>query len=322
MRCAGNVRALIRVQPFIGARAGVGESYCYRVARHDLRADQPIVGLEPFQTEGAAGGTQVSWKGPSTLAANSLQPLYDGPGWIGNEWRQLTCRKGQEGYWLEVAQVGTFFVAEDGGTIDCVGAPSEVKGVAEWKSSVMQAVVGPCLILALALHGVWSWHASAVTMANRTAIFLGESGQGKSTLAAWLEREGNGHVQLLADDIMPVALDPIGVEVMPHFPQPRLSSESHDFRAYPERVQLNAVYLLRQPPGGDSVEIRPVGRQAATLALVRHTVASRLFAPDLLVKHLDFCLHAAARLPVSELVYPHVPDALPRVRDLLLQATV
>ena len=52
-------------------------------------------------------------------------------------------------------------------------------------------------------------------------------------------------------------------------------------------------------------------------ALIRHTVAARLFDKPLLAAHLDFCAEAAARIPVWRLAYPHRRDVLPQVRDAI-----
>jgi hypothetical protein len=55
----------------------------------------------------------------------------------------------------------------------------------------------------------------------------------------------------------------------------------------------------------------------AIQAYLGHTAGTRLFAPDLLGKHLAFCSQAAERVPVYRLTYPHRWDALPIVKGLL-----
>lgn len=52
---------------------------------------------------------------------------------------------------------------------------------------------------ALGYQRGWSmWHSSAVSVGDRTAFFCGESGQGKSTMAAAMARRGH---RLVADDL-------------------------------------------------------------------------------------------------------------------------
>ncbi|MCB0243469.1 MAG: hypothetical protein KDI12_08675, partial [Anaerolineae bacterium] len=61
----------------------------------------------------------------------------------------------------------------------------------------------------------------------------------------------------------------------------------------------------------------PLDNKTATLALLSHTVAARLFDANLLRRHLSFCAEVAASVPVRRLVYPHRPDALAAVKALL-----
>ena len=80
---------------------------------------------------------------------------------------------------------------------------------------------------------------------------------------------------------------------------------------------LAAVYVLAPPNGEDSVSLRLLGRRQAMQALIRHTVAARLFDKPLLAAHLDFCAEAAARIPVWRLAYPRRRGVLPQVRDAI-----
>jgi predicted choloylglycine hydrolase len=57
----------------------------------------------------------------------------------------------------------------------------------------------------------------------------------------------------------------------------------------------------------------------ATLTLIRHTVASRLFAPDLLVQHASFCVHVAQTVPIYRLYYPHRWEEMPAIQTHIQQ---
>jgi hypothetical protein len=69
----------------------------------------------------------------------------------------------------------------------------------------------------------------------------------------------------------------------------------------------------------DEIKIRRLGHREASLALVRHTVAARLFDKDLLAQHLHFCAQATQMVNVYELSYPHNLELLPSVKDKLVE---
>lgn len=243
----------------------------------------------------------------------ALQLTYRGPGWIGNTWRDVVCHAGERGYELEVAGAGRFTISSDGKAIyqlaAAEGASPQLTG---------ETLLGPCLILALALQGTWCLHASAARCRGRLVAFAGESGVGKSTLAAYLAKQAGPEWRRAVDDILPVAPTPTGLEARPHFPQLKLPYDAQPWTDQPERLPLTALFLLQGPQGaGPGVDIRPVSRKAAGLALVRHTVASRLFDKPLLARHLAFCSAAAESLPVFTVSYPHQFSLLPQVRDRL-----
>jgi hypothetical protein len=49
------------------------------------------------------------------------------------------------------------------------------------------------------------------------------------------------------------------------------------------------------------------------LALVRHTVAARLFDDEISEEHLGFCSEVAAAVPVARLEYPRQMSAMPLI---------
>jgi hypothetical protein len=52
--------------------------------------------------------------------------------------------------------------------------------------------------------------------------------------------------------------------------------------------------------------------------LLRHTAGTRLFEPALLENHLAFSAAAGGKVPVYRLDYPHRKDALPEIKELLV----
>jgi len=276
----------------------------YRVAGVSVRCDRPIAALTPFERP-AAPAPPVSAPAAPTLGPipEAVSERFRAPAWLGGRWRPVACSAGPEGYRLEVDGVGRFALSPDGRS----GRTAWLDPSAT-EDELEEAVLGPVLILALALHGVWCLHASAVlaTNARGAVAFLGASGHGKSTLALALAEAGPSRWRHLADDVLPVAGSEAGAVVRPWFPQLKLGPERQPAAAEPEELPLRAVYLLGGPggPQGGRSHLSEPSRRDATLALVRHTVASRLFSPALLARHLEACGALAAGVRVRGVAYP------------------
>ena len=105
-------------------------------------------------------------------------------------------------------------------------------------------------------------------------------------------------------------------EVLPHFPQLKVPSSRQPGSALPEHLPLRAIYVLGEEEEGVPA-ITPMDTQEGTLALVRHTVAARLFDDELLAGHLAFCALIASDVPVKRLQYRRAFDDLPLVSEAL-----
>ncbi len=232
--------------------------------------------------------------------------LFAGDAWVGGRLRATECRDHSRGYWLR-AGGGTPCVVANGG-LDLV----------TWQERSADAdateatLTGPALILALAVRGTFCLHASAVDEKALGAVaFVGPSGQGKSTMAALLAADG---WRPIADDTLPVSTRGAAASVWPHFPQPAGPPGLADL---PERVPLWALYVL-EPVGGEArCSSESLCAKDAALVLAGHTVAARLFKPDLLAQHLDFCVTLAERVGVRRLIYPRRLDVAPQVAQVL-----
>lgn len=287
--------------------------WCYRIAAHTVLTDVSLSCLAAFQVNDSPQPDSIP------LPIEELDAprfVYQGPGWIGNRWREVTCHAGPAGYRVLVEDIGAFGVAADGRWAALLEA-----NPAAPPSAIVEAALGPALILALAIRGAWCLHASAVSCGGRLLAFTGESGNGKSTLAAYLDTQGASGFRRIADDVTPLALGPGGLNALPHYPQLKLPPEKQPSRLAPERLPLTALYRLtplpREADLPDGGLLQPLERREAALTLVRHTIAARLFDRELLARHMDFCATAAALLPVRQILYPHRRDALPHVRDAL-----
>jgi hypothetical protein len=235
-------------------------------------------------------------------------------GYLGSGHRQITCYASPDSYQLSITGVGEFMMVPSHHSLSWSKAKGSDNRIFE------EALFGPAFILYLALRDTWCLHASAVTRHDRAVAFMGDSGRGKSTLAAFLAgREG---WQRIADDILPITASPAGVTASPHFPQLKLPLKAHPSPDLPAQIPLAAVYLLERPDPEDddqtAVRLEPLSRYQATLALIGHTVAARLFDKTLLARHTHFC--ADAVVPVYRLTYPHRYELLSQIAALIEEA--
>lgn len=190
---------------------------------------------------------------------------------------------------LEVANQRQAVIQPDQGLIYCL----HPAGLSD--SLNAEILLGPVLLLLLASRGIFCLHASAVSIAGQAVVFIGESGQGKSTLASvnlpadWSR---------LTDDITPVQIKDDGVYLLTDFPQLKLSSQT--ISSVPSR--LSAVFQLGATT--EQMICEPLALQQTVLLAARHTAASRVFSPLLLKNHLAFCTQLGQRISLQSLSYP------------------
>ncbi|MCO5207388.1 MAG: hypothetical protein M9928_20460 [Anaerolineae bacterium] len=277
----------------------------YRVAGYDIHSDVPLPALTPFLLD-----SHEQFQTPAPVAMPSLHQhggatIYDDMAFLGREQRHVHVRRDNVGFWIDVASVGLFFVEASGKQVVCCRRYAKAED-AVWPL----ALLGPVLTLALALSGVWCLHGSAVRYKGKAIVFAGESGRGKSTLAAFL----NASWPRLADDFAPISAEG---NLLPHFPQLKLTSAEQITAQTLASLPVAAIYVLRS---GNEVALQPVPLAEAALTLARHTVAARLFDQSLLRQHLAWCSAMAHAIPVVALTYPHRRDALPCVQAALAVA--
>lgn len=289
-----------------GVKSQSNFKHSYRIAQQSIFVNQPLAVLQSFADESSV---ELPQSGAATALMNRepSQLIYHGPGWLGNEWREVECWTVEGGFRITVAGIGSNWLTADGRSIVIAPEP----GVGE--ELVVEVALGPPLILSLALHDTWCLHGSAVAIDNKAALFLGESGKGKSTLARWLDRNSEQNLRRIGDDILPVTSSDGHLYFMPHFPQLKMPPDEQPALGLPQRLPVTAVYTLTRPADYDGIEIKDLGTQDGALALVRHTVASRLFDADLLAKQFDFCVRAAGDMPLKELSYPLTREAMPEI---------
>ncbi|GAB4150641.1 MAG: hypothetical protein Fur0021_13510 [Candidatus Promineifilaceae bacterium] len=268
--------------------------YGYAIAGCVLVSSHPLTELAHLRLP------HFTLPGSPPLSAAAVTPsslggalVFAGIACLGGQQRHVTCQVTADVIWLASPTAGLAAISRRQPRITLFPPTHDEQ----------TPLLATALILTLAQQGVFCFHASAVVAGDKLVAFLGESGQGKSTLAAYLAADW----QPLVDDVLPLATAAAPVACLP-FPQPL----PHPIKT-PSPIPLSAAYLLHE--GNLSLSALPP--TAAALALVRHTVAARLFPSDLLARHLDFCAQLAVAVPIKRLRYPRHHAALAAVRQAL-----
>ena len=197
------------------------------------------------------------------------------------------------------------------------------------------------LPLALSRQGKLVLHGSAVDIGGQGVAFLGESGRGKSTLAASFATEGT---RFLTDDGLLLEWVDGRCMIIPSHPSIRLWEDSQEalvnesaalapavsftskarFLAgqgiafCDESRPLHRVFFLGE---GDAQAptIEPLRPAEALIELVKHSFLLDIEARDMLMRHFDD-LTRLAELPIYfRLDYPRDYDALPAVREAIIR---
>lgn len=220
---------------------------------------------------------------------------------------------------LVIAEAGSFAVR--GGREIIVDAAPHIP-----ERSIRLFLLGSAMGLLLHQRGLFPLHANAFALNGRAVAIAGAPGAGKSTLAAWLLRDG---LDLLGDDVLALEVEPDRVLALPGPPRVRLWREALDWfgvdsgvleSSYasadydkwdlpvaasslaPEALPLAAVYVLEDGPELNFA--RPNGGPAAQ-SLFEHTYrgeyVERIGAA---AAHWKAVVTLAATVPVFRLQRP------------------
>jgi len=137
------------------------------------------------------------------------------------------------GYLLRFPQLADFLVAADARTVSCF----PVFDVSE--ATTQHLYLNQVLPLVLSKLGKQVFHASAVEIGAGAVAFLGESGRGKSTLAASLAVSG---CRFLTDDGLVVEPSAGGFKALPSHPSIRLWEDSEAALMSPSARRAPAVH--------------------------------------------------------------------------------
>lgn len=229
-----------------------------------------------------------------------------------------------------------FIVCADGVTIEARRLPGQSG------EAFHTHLLGQVLSFALIKQGFDPLHATTVTVDGAAVAFLGESGFGKSSLAASFLKAGYA---VLTDDLL--MLSPCGAGFVAHpgppriklFPRIARTVLGPGVRGTPIATMaaklviplgtrpaapapLKAIYVLAPPDSAGlrraSIAIRRPSMRQACLALIRNVFNTVVTDPQRLSRQFAFSVSVASGVPIKRIAYPRTLPALPRVRDAIL----
>jgi hypothetical protein len=233
--------------------------------------------------------------------------------------------------------IGEFLVSSDGRLITC-GHLSDVPG-----ESFQVYLLGQALSFALVRSGFEPFHATCVVINGEAVAFVGDSGFGKSSLAAYFLNSGD---KLLTDDLLLLQERPEGYLAYPGPPRIKLRPDmAHKFlgevgggvpmnrktpklilplgrdRICESPVLLRAIYELSPPhemKDRQKVEFESLTSRDAFVELSCNTFNYVILDGDRVHRQFKETTRIANSIPMKRLMHPRSLDSLPSVREAIL----
>ena len=251
----------------------------------------------------------------------------------GSQWTQFHRTEG--GYLLRFPDLADFLISQDGRQVTCLPAP-EVMEETSWHLYLNQV-----LPLALAKQGQLVLHASAVEIGDHAVAFMGESGRGKSTLAASFATSG---LRFLTDDGLLLSPCDSGYQVMPSHPSIRLWDDSQQalmstsapmappvqFTSKSRFLAGEDIVFCEQPRplrriyflgAGSSAQLvfEPVKPAEALIELVKHSFLLDLEERAMLAAQFDEFSRLVSKPICYRLDYPRRYEDLALIRQAIVE---
>jgi hypothetical protein len=267
-------------------------------------------------------------------ARTAIEPVFearlddDGSAW-------MRCGRGEDGYIIDFPDLALFTLSFDGRLI-AVHRPDATPD-----DTVRHLCLDQVFPLALSLRGELVLHAAGVATPAGAAAFLGDTGEGKSTLAAsfaqagvapladdcLVVRERRGRMEasnsypglrLWPDAVASLAIDPAGSKRVAHYSdKQRVPSASSPVE---RPVSLRAIYVLAaDDEPHERVTIASMSKRDAVVALLKHAyrIASR--DRDKAAAELARLDRVSELCRIRRLAYPRRFAALDAVRAAILE---
>lgn len=199
--------------------------------------------------------------------------------------------------------------------------------------------LGQVLSYCLLARGIEPLHATGVVVGEQAIAFLGDSGYGKSTLAATLLRMG---CPLLTDDVLALEFHGQKVWARPGIARLKLNPDSADAllcggRSIPMNsftskmifplngpqhhnrvVPLQAIYVLPRRASRSRITIQPLAGRSAFLPIIQNTFNNTVLHPCRLKQQFVFADKLTRMVPINRLSYPRRMELLPAIADAIL----
>ncbi len=240
----------------------------------------------------------------------------------------------RSGYLLRFPHMADFAINRDATAVSCVPAPGTTAATVE------HLFLNQIVPLALSQQGQLVLHGSAVNSGGRALAFLGDSGQGKSTLAGHFASNG---MPFLTDDGLFIDQLDDRARVVPGHRSIRLWADSEGallpsgskradevqftnkgrfhadgvFQHCPDAIELQCIYLLRNS-GVDAVQISPVPAAAAFISMVNHSFLLDTESSEVLGRHFSQLQALMRTTKVFSLDYPREFSQLPKVKSTII----
>jgi hypothetical protein len=263
--------------------------------------------------------------------------------WI-HQWKSpddvvtIACAKRGDEYLLRFPRIADFHIRPAAHLVRVFPGPNSPKEI------IAQMLLDQVIPRLLFHKGRMVMHASAVVLSNGLAVaFLGNSGLGKSTLAASFHRSG---ARLVTDDCLLLEKRGSSLVGIPAYPSLRLWPDSmaalltgtgrylpvaHDtgkFRMTVDSgqagkgpVPLSALFILGESsdaPANDAVQYEPVRGNTVMMAMIESAFVLDLVSREVVRRNFEVVGEVAqAGLPVYTLNYSRRYALLPKVRAIV-----
>jgi hypothetical protein len=292
------------------------------VVTSDIVLNLPAGADPPADIEVEIGPIAAETDRPSRPFFQHVQP--DGTVWV-------AFSHTADGVRAHFPDMADFVIAAAGRLVRCAPEPGLPPDTLE------HLLLDQILPRALSHQGRIVLHAAAVAIDGRAAVFLGDTGRGKSTLVRYLIGTG---LPLVSDDclILTAAGDPVmgigsypGLRLWPdsvraleagadqsggvaHYSRKRRIAMPPTVRFQTTPLPLAQLFLLAPPaPDDEAIAIVPVPARERVVHL--HEYSFRLDVTDRVRSAREFAALAdlAERLPLAWLRYPRRYERLPEV---------
>lgn len=224
------------------------------------------------------------------------------------------------------------------------GSLINVEPIADLKSSeeinLIPFLLGPVMSTLLHQRGFLVLHGSSVKVNKDAVAFLGYRGNGKSTTAINLYKNG---YPLVTDDILAIKFDSHGSPIAyPGYPHVRLSEDSYNYvkdktdiltpirtivgkvfcdasaSFSKEPVSIKRIYVIEKDSENlKKLEISVMKSQENLIDLIRHSVANRIFQHTTQAENLKQCAQMINNTSIRRLEISHSFDKISELVNLI-----